>query len=322
MVKLGKHPKKTDRRTLTMARYVPRLPTPLTKIDHASNLPADIGMMLNDTTGDCTVAAAGHARQSWTAYAGVMERPTDAEIAAAYKVISPNDDGAYMLDVLNYWRKTGIGGDKIEAFIETGIADLTQAKLAIEYFGSTYIGMSLPDTNTFGPWDVISSTWPANPNNGHCVVLIGYDDSRKMFKVATWGEIWDMSYGWFQKYTDESYAVLNDIMLSRGRSPEGFDWAALINDLDHIGDPIVDPVPVPVPPVPGPQPGPAPVSGVTGPLTITASTSINWVVSLNGVAIKPTHTRIEEAVQHADALRWSNPKAKIEIRHSATYRVS
>lgn len=316
-MRLGKHPKKTDRRTLMMARYMPTLPAPLSKVDHASKLPADVGMMLNDTLGDCTVAAAGHARQSWTAYAGaVMERPTDAEIAAAYKVISPNDDGAYMLDVLNYWRNTGIGGDKIEAFIETGIANLDHAKLSIEYFGSHYIGMSLPDTNTFGPWDVLNPTWPANPNNGHCVVLIAYDDSRRMFKVATWGLIRDMSYDWFQKYTDEGYAILNDIMLSLsdGRSPEGFNWIALTNDLDHIGDPIVDP---PTPPIP-----PTPIPGVLGPIMITATTSSSWVVSLNGVAIKPAHTRVEEAVQHADALRWKNPKAKIEIKHAATYKIS
>jgi hypothetical protein len=319
-MRLGKHPKKTDRRTLMLARYLPKLPTPLVKVDHASLLPTDIGMMGNDVYGDCTVAAAGHAIQSWSSYAGGIYTVLDVDIIAAYKVISPNDDGAFMLDVLNYWRKTGVGGDQIEAFIETGTADLIQAKLAIEYFGSHYIGMSLPDTNTFGPWDVISPSWPANPNNGHAVVLIGYDDSRKMFKVATWGKIWDMSYSWFQKYTDESYAVLNDIMLLSGKSPEGFDWAALTYDLNHIGDPIVDPVPTPVPPVPpAPVPNPTPV---TGPLIITATTSISWVVSLNGVATKPTHSRIEEAVQHADAVRWSNPKAKIEIKHWATYRVS
>lgn len=326
-MRLGKHPKKTDRRTLMMARYMSKLPAPLAKVDHASKLPAGVGMMGNDIYGDCTVAAAGHAIQSWSAYAGGIYTVPDADILAAYKVISPNDDGAFMLDVLNFWCKTGIGGDHIEAFIETGTADLTQAKLAIEYFGNHYIGMSLPDINTFGPWNVPNPDWPANPNNGHCVVLLGYDDSTKMFKVATWGRVLDMSYSWFQKYTDESYAVLNDIELNRDTnlSPEGFDWAALSYDLNHIGDPIVDPVPVPVPPappVPGPPPGPTPIPGVTGPIAITAITSLNWVVSLNGVPTKPTHSRIEEAVQHADAVRWKNPKAKIEIKCSSTYKVS
>jgi hypothetical protein len=330
-MRLGKHPKKTDRRTLMMARYMPRLPIPLIRVDHATKLPADIGMMGNDVYGDCTFAAAGHAIQSWSTYAGTIDTIPDADLLAAYKVLSPNDNGAFMLDVLNYWNKTGIGGDHIEAFIETGTADLTQAKLAIEYFGSTYIGMSLPDTNTEGPWDVVNPTWPANPNNGHCVVLIGYDDSLKMFKVCTWGLVVDMSYGWFQKYTDESYAILNDIELIKatGKSPEGFDLAALTSDLAHIGDPIVDPgptppvpVPVPVPPVPGPQPGPTPIPGITGPITITATTSLNWVVSLNGVATKPAHGRLEEALQHADVLRWKNPKAKIEVKHAATYKVS
>jgi hypothetical protein len=165
------------------------------------------------------------------------------------------------LDVLNYWRKTGIGGDKIEGYVELGVADLTQAKLAIQHFGSIDIGLALPDENTFGPWTEV--TGQPNPYNGHAVTLLAYDDDRKMFKVATWGEIWDMSYDWYQKYCDEAYAVLNDIQLIKetGKSPEGFDWKSLQYDLNHLGDPIVEPTPDPIivdPPKPDPDPVPTP----------------------------------------------------------------
>jgi hypothetical protein len=319
---LGKFPKKTDRRTLQLARYLDtrKLPVPPTKIDHASKLPANIGMMGNDQFGDCTVAASAHMVQSWSIYADYpMRTIPDQAILDAYHVLSPNDQGAYMLDVLNYWRKQGIGDDYVEAFVETAPASVTQAQLAIQYFGSLYIGMGLPDVNTFGPWDVKKPTWPINPSNGHCVCLLGYDNATEMFKVATWGEVWNMSFDWFKKYVDESYAVLNDLSLNAtGLSPEGFDLKALTNDLSHLGDPVVDPVPVPpVPPVPVPPP--TPPSPVRSPMVITGSE--RWVVNANGVDQQPKHMTPLEAVQHADALRWKTPKAKIVINHLAAYRV-
>jgi len=238
---LGKTPKKHDARNLLMSRYLlPELPKPLAAMDHYSKLPANIGMMGNDKYGDCTIAAAAHAVQEWTLYAGKpMQTIPDSAILSAYKTLSPRDQGCAMLDVLNYWRKTGVGGEKIEAFIETATGDLTQAKLAIELFGSHYIGMSLPRHNTEGPWTAGHPRSRPDPYLGHCVVLLGYDDATKMFKAATWGEVVDMSYGWFRKYVDESYAILDNVMLSNtGKSPEGFDWAALQDDLAHIHDPV------------------------------------------------------------------------------------
>jgi hypothetical protein len=293
-LRLGKHPKKHDARTLLFSRYLPKLPTPPVAIDHASLLPANIGMMGNDVYGDCAVAAPGHMVQSWSVYAqNPIQTIPDTQILAAYNVLSPNDTGCYMLDVLNYWKKTGIGPDKLEAFIETSTADLTQAKLAIDYFGSLYIGMSLPDTNTFGPWDVPSPTWKANPYNGHAVCLIAYDDARQMFKVATWGEVWDMSYGWFSKYCDESYACLNDIELIKatGKSPEGFDWAALTDDLNHIGDPVTPPTPAPSTQKP----------------FITTVSGGNYHVFVNGVMNTNGHVYPWEAQQEAETLLAGDP---------------
>lgn len=256
--RLGKHPKKLDRRNLQMARYIPRLVRPPPAVDHASEMPSNIGMMGNDDWGDCTVAAAGHMVQSWSVYASGKATTIDEDtIISTYLQLSPRDEGAYMLDVLNYWRKNGVGGDKIEAFVEVAAGDLNQAKLAIHHFGSLYIGLSLPDENLYGPW--LTPTGKANPYNGHAVCLIAYNDKKRIFKVCTWGEIWDMSYDWYQRYCEESYACLNDISLlkSTGKSPEGFDWDSLQRDLSHIGDPITDPpqpspAPPPVPPKPIP----------------------------------------------------------------------
>jgi hypothetical protein len=205
-----------------------------------------------------------------------MQTIPNPDILKAYFDISPNDEGCYMLDVLNYWRKTGIGSDKAEAFMEVASAELTQAKLCIEYFGSCYIGMSLPDENTFGPWT--TPTGPPNPYNGHAVCLIAYDDSKSMFKVCTWGEIWDMSYAWFQKYMDEGYAVLNDIelIISSGKSPEGFNWTELQDDLNHIGDPVTPPEPTPPPEPPAPPEPPVPPDPHVCPVLNAVKSLFGW----------------------------------------------
>ena len=113
--KLGKLIKRYDPRTLHMARYMPAIVTPPPLVDHASKLPADIGMMLNDQLGDCTIAGVGHMLQEWSVYAGqpILTMP-DEEIRRVYNILSPNDWGCCLLDVLAYWKNTGIGGNKID----------------------------------------------------------------------------------------------------------------------------------------------------------------------------------------------------------------
>lgn len=335
--RLGKHVKKHDRRNLQFARYLPvALPAPPPAVDRASRLPKSIGMMANDQYGDCTMAAAGHQVQSWSTYAerGTQTIP-DSAIVAAYLAISPNDDGAYMLDALNYWNKTGVGPDKIEGFVEVAAADLTQAKLAIQYFGGIYVGMALPDVNTFGPWT--TPTGPGNPSNGHAVCLIAYDDAKQMFKACTWGEVWDMSYAWYQKYVDEVYATLNDISVIQksGLTPSGFSWDQLLNDIAHIGDPITDPVPTPPPaPTPTPTPEPDPVSPpepVPTPdpvdpqpdpihIQITGVDYAYWNVYANDAFVSQ-HNQQFEAAETAVNLAIRNPKMNVAISHIASYRV-
>lgn len=277
--RLGKHPPKLDRRNLKLKSYLPvALPAPPPAVDRASRL-RNIGMMANDQYGDCTIAGAGHMVQSWSVYAerGQQNIP-DSEIVKAYLAISPNDDGAYMLDALNYWRKTGVGTDKIEAFVEVEPRNVMQAKLAIQYFGAVYIGMALPDKNLYGPWT--EPTGPGNPYNGHAVCLVAYDDTRKVFKACTWGEIWDMSYSWYESYADECYAVLNDLSLiqASGLTPSGFDWNKLQGDLNRLGDPITDPVPTPEPtPTPTPVPTPEPSKSFWQKIIDFIKSLLSWI---------------------------------------------
>src|SRR5690349_7012685 len=110
--RLGKRPPKFDARTPHLAAYLKRglAPPPAQCLNYTDPVKA-WPMMGNDTLGDCTCAAAGHMIEEWTA--NTRSQPvvmSTAEVEKAYRHFSPpgTDNGANLLDVLNYWRKTGM----------------------------------------------------------------------------------------------------------------------------------------------------------------------------------------------------------------------
>jgi len=246
-LKLGKHPPKFDVRTLQFGAYITKgLPAPPDSVDYAKAVPT-WPMMGNDKYGDCTCAAAGHMIEEWTANTGTEKTVPDAQILATYKHFAGNnaDAGANMLDVLKYWRKTGIGGDKILAFAQLQPKSTIQAMDAISMFASCYIGVALPDFAVV-PGKFLTTPWVVppqgpvgkaarNPKNGHCIPAVGYDQ-RNLY-VVTWGALKMMSWEFYQAYMDEAFAVLSDdwIETKVGKAPNGFDLAALKKDLAQVG---------------------------------------------------------------------------------------
>ena len=78
--KLGRKPRTYDPRIphMSAVRRHGALVAPAS-CDYTSEMPASLGMMLNDSLGDCTAAAVGHAQQVWTFNAGAqMITPPDA----------------------------------------------------------------------------------------------------------------------------------------------------------------------------------------------------------------------------------------------------
>jgi hypothetical protein len=118
-LKLGKHPPRHDPRTLQFATYATAaLAAPPPSLDLTTKVKVPWGMMDNAQVGDCTCAAAGHLMMEWSANAKSKTfTPSDAQIIAAYSAVTgynpktgANDNGAQEIDVLNYWRQTGIAG--------------------------------------------------------------------------------------------------------------------------------------------------------------------------------------------------------------------
>jgi hypothetical protein len=245
--KLGKLAPVIDHRTLKLAKYKPVLPTPPLAVDWTKKAAQPWGMMLNDTIGDCTCAAAGHALQTWTGNAGHPSTSLDQAILKAYKACggydgTPNtDNGAAMLTVLKYWRKTGICDRKIGAFVSVNPRSLAEVLFAIWHFEGVYMGLALPDSaQNQDVWDVPASGVLNGPGvagswGGHAIWTPKYQRPNDRLWCITWGREQPMTMRFLQQYCDEMYAVVSQDMLdSTGRNPQGEGLAELNADLAKL----------------------------------------------------------------------------------------
>ena len=244
--KLGKAPVKHDPRTLLLTKYVRALPAPPPSADWTAKVAA-WPMMANDSVGDCTCAAAGHLVELWTAYAGSPVILDDATVLAAYSAITgynpadpSTDQGAAELDVLNYWRQSGIGGHSITAYCYVNLGDDNLVRQAVNLFGGVYIGLALPTSaQSQDVWDVpTSGTGQGTPGapgswGGHAVPIVGYDESG--LTCVTWGALKRMTWAFLHTYCDEAYAIVSaDFLNSAGVDPQGLNLAGLLADLEQI----------------------------------------------------------------------------------------
>ena len=249
-MKLGKRPPKFDSRTLLLGKYLTKaLAPPPQSIDYAASVKT-WPMFGNDQYGDCTIAAAGHMIEEWTANTGTIEILPENTIIKVYDYFSGGnpDAGANMLDVLKYWRKSGLGIDKITAFAQLELQNNLQLQDAIYLFGNCYIGVALPNfavapgTNFLNiPW-IVPPSGPTgdaapNPNNGHCIPAVSYD--QRNIYVVTWGALKSMSWQFYSTYADEAFAVLSLDWINKrlGTAPPGLDLQALQADLAQVTSP-------------------------------------------------------------------------------------
>jgi hypothetical protein len=236
-VKFGKNPPVRDDRTLMLSSYLTsELPAAPPSVDNYSAVP-EWPMYDNDKWGDCTCAAAGHMVQAWTAAAGTEVTPALSAVVTMYEHFvgdpPPPDTGCDMLSVLKYWRRTGLGADRINAFTAVDTDDNDKLRTTVSLFGCAYIGVSLPDSVCV-PGKMLTTPWtvPAggpvgdaapNPHKGHCIPAVGYDLDNVY--VVTWGATKTMSWEFYNGYADEVFAVLSTDYLhgAGGETPAGLN---------------------------------------------------------------------------------------------------
>jgi hypothetical protein len=247
ILKLGKRPARVDPRTLQLKDYLEPDISPAPASMDWSKGTTSWGMMLNDSLGDCTIAACGHAVQLVSLNTTAIITEPDAEIEKYYEWWcgyvpgDPNtDQGGVELDILNSWRKNGFAGHKLLGYVDPSPGDAEHVKQSVALFGMVYIGLGLPLTaqNQVGSlWDVVGN--PATDANsqpgswgGHAVIVIAYDADT--LTVVTWGALQKMSWRFWNAYVDESHTPLLGYWLENGPAPSGFRMTALETDLAKL----------------------------------------------------------------------------------------
>lgn len=242
--KLGRLPKKIDSRTLQFAKYFVSLPY-APQVSHWPNA-APLGMLLNDTIGDCTIAGALHHERIWSKANNIDYTPTDHDAFIGYSAVGgyitgmpSTDGGCACLDVLNYWRQVGLGGRKIMSFVQVNQLNHVHVQHASFFFGGVYVGINMPLSVQTQPdlWDIPIGglTGAGQPGSwgGHAVAVVGYDQSG--LDVITWGARIRMTWRFWDAYVEECYAMLSShFVVNPNKAPNGFDLISLQADLALI----------------------------------------------------------------------------------------
>ena len=239
--RFGKHAPKLDYRTLRFRDYVtsdlgtpPATYSSLTRVFHAlkTDDPTKLFPMDgNDTLGDCTCAALAHAVTTDRGLIGTERiMPKDDVVKLYEKLTGGHDTGLHELDVLNYWRKNEITGDKIFAYVSIDPKNHKHIQQAIHLFGGVYLGFQV-QKNAIADFDA-RKVWGAGPltKEGHAVYAVGYD--TKNVTVLTWGNTQQGTWAWWDECVDEAYAILPPE--AKDKKFAGFDMPQLLIDLDAV----------------------------------------------------------------------------------------
>jgi hypothetical protein len=242
MFRFGKHPCKHDYRTLRLRNYLKsELAAPPDSVDTLARVYEKLNtsdpttlfpMDGNDQYGDCTIAALAHAITAYRGLIGKKKIPTSQSVLKTYWHLTGGvDSGLVELDVLNYWRKTSVSGDKILAFVSIDKSNHTAIKQAIELFGGVYLGFQVPQDCLQQFHDRVPWTPGTLTNDGHAVFAVGYDANE--LTVLTWGNTQKATWAWWDECVDEAYAILPQEAKASDFAP-GFDFAQLQADLQEV----------------------------------------------------------------------------------------
>jgi hypothetical protein len=260
VVRVGdKKPPEHDCRTLRFEQYAADLGDPAAETNNAAAVSAivgtDWGMMGNgpDTwkgkpfagAGDCGVAGPGHEEMVWSANAGQIFIPTTDQILADYETISgwngipddPSDSGVCLQDVLKQWRKIGIAGRKIGAWMDVRPTNVRHMQQAITWFDGLDCGWLLPDAWLNAPpgqkWDVGPGV-TVNPNNGHCMPVIDYNAWGVL--AVTWAGLQWISWAGVALVCDEAHVIASPDQINplTGQTPQGWALPSMLANLSAV----------------------------------------------------------------------------------------
>lgn len=178
-----------------------------------------IGMLLNDTWGDCVWASDGHIAEILSYFGQGNEVViTQDTVLAGYETTgfnpnsgppgaNPTDNGSTLQQGLSYLVAHGMQGVQIDAFAEIDIQNVSELKIAIAELGPVDLALAIPDSAeqqfTAGqPWSVVPG---AQILGGHCVTGVGYDDNY--LYIHTWGTEVKVEWSFVAAYFNQAFAL-------------------------------------------------------------------------------------------------------------------
>jgi hypothetical protein len=241
-VKLGvSRPSRHDGRTLRVSRFLNpfQMPAGPPQTNWRAKFNAS-SMFCNDELGCCTVAAAAHTEQVWSANTSGQVAITDEQIKDDYfKVTGGPDVGAELIDVLKYWRTSGIAGNEIAAYAKADHTSKSEVQASIWTFGPLFAGVGLPKPWAEAEvWDVdpvgsLTGDWEPGSWGLHCVDLVDYDADGLW--VSTWGELVRLTWPAFFAYFFEAWAAIDNLWTPSGEpAPNGYDPQMIVNYLSAL----------------------------------------------------------------------------------------
>lgn len=183
-------------------------------------------MFANDEYGCCVIAARAHQTLRFEEYEQArILGITDSDVLEQYwkegRVVSDEekpDNGLVMLYSICEWRNNGWKADscnyKINAFAELNPLFTSEIRYGIYAFRGLMAGLMLPISaqkqfNKGKDWAITTDddeSW-AGSWGGHAVYVVGYTPDG-LFCI-TWGQLQFMTWGFWYRYCDECYAVID-----------------------------------------------------------------------------------------------------------------
>lgn len=241
--KYGKQPAKPDPKLFKLTQFAePVQLTPAPVGFGHEEIITNWGVLANNRVGDCVIAGGEHETMMFNKIAGRDVSFTDTTAIKDYGAIGgyvegdeSTDNGCDMQTAMIYRRQTGLvdaNGNmhKIGAYVGLEVGNFNELLKALYVFDAVGIGIECPayimdQFNEGKPWD-LNPDGDQTIEGGHYIPVVGYPE-QDVVNVITWGEVQKMTRAFYEKFNDESYGFFSEESLVNGKSPEGFDLAAL-----------------------------------------------------------------------------------------------
>lgn len=201
----------------------------------------------NDKIGDCSCVGIANSVLGRTTWAGHTTRTPTPDIIKFYENFgynpsltqpdgnNPTDQGAILVNVMRTWMtkgfNTGSGINKLKAYAAIDPRNFSLLKSSIMIFGDVYIGVDLTvaqQTQTI--WSFVNTT----PWGGHCVLLVGYDESY--YYVISWGKVVKVEKSFIEQQCSEAYVLLDGDSITKGKQTfDSWNMDALTSAVHRLG---------------------------------------------------------------------------------------